>query len=73
MEQLRVSSKTKFMMFLKTLLVPVNVNLETGTAIRYSVKLVYGSGGACQEDCNPEMVASCGGEIKKEWGGFFSD
>lgn len=61
------------MMFLKTLLVPVNVNLETATAIHYSVKLVYGSGGACYEDCNPEMVASCRGEVKKEGDGFFSD
>lgn len=60
-------------MFLKTLLVPVNVNLETATAIHCCVKLVYGSGGACQEDCNPEMVAPCRGEIKKEWGGFFND
>jgi len=60
-------------MFLKTLLVPVSVNLETATAIHYSVKLVYGSGGACQEDCNPEMVASCRGEIKLAWGGFFGD
>lgn len=61
------------MMFLKTLLVSANVNLETATAIHYSAKLVYGSGGACQEDCNPEMVASCRGEIKKEWVGYSSD
>lgn len=53
------------MMFLKTLLVSANVNLETVTAIHYSTKLFYGSG-ACQEDCNPEMVASCREEIKKE-------
>lgn len=57
------------MKFSKTLLVPVNVNLET--AIHYSVKLVYGSGGSCQEDCNPEMVASCRGKIKRS-GVYFS-
>ena len=61
------------MKFLKTLLVPVSLNLETATAIHYSVKLVYGSGGACQGDCNPEMVALQRGEIKNEWGGFFDD
>lgn len=56
------------MMFLKTLLVSGNVNLETAAAIHYSAKLFYRSGGACQEDYNPEMVASCREEMKKEWG-----
>lgn len=70
-QQLCVSSKTKFIVFLTTLLVAVNVNLET--AVHCAVKLVYRSGGARQEDCNPEMVTSCRGEIKKEWCGFFSD
>lgn len=61
------------MVFLKTLLVSANVNPETATAIHHSAKLFYGSGGDCQEDCNPEVVASCREEIKKEWGGYSRD